>query len=343
MPTGAPRVTVFMPVYNRAHTLRQAIESVLGQTFVDFELLLIDDGSTDASVEIATSYRDPRIRLLLHEQNQGIPRTRNHGLAEARGDLLAILDSDDAAHPTRLEHQVAYLDAHPDVAAVGSWLKVMTKAGRVKGLLVRPTRPADVRAHILFVSCFKNPAMTARTEVVRRFGYREQFTYCQDIDLWARVSEVHALANIPRFLTWYRAGGESRKDEALAFRMKMMAAETQLQSLGVAFDAQDLERHVRLRNVSESTPDKAYADWLDDWLERLLAANRERRSYPEPHLTYAAAERWLLVALSLLRRGGGKRDTARVPSLRGHVAGLLAHRAGTALRDLAPAAASLLR
>jgi glycosyltransferase involved in cell wall biosynthesis len=341
MSAPSPRVTVFMPVLNRAHTLRLAIESVLAQTFEDFELLLIDDGSTDASVEIVTSYRDPRIRLLIHDENQGIPRTRNHGLAEARGELLAILDSDDAAHPTRLAHQVSYLDANPHVAAVGSWLRVMNKNGRVKGILVRPTRPDEVRAQILFVSCFKNPAMMARTEIVRRFGYREQFTYCQDIDLWARISEAHALANIPRFLTRYRAGGDSRKNETLAFRMKMMAARTQLETLGVSFDDRDLERHVRLRNVSEFEPDAEYAEWLDEWLERLLAANRRHPIYPEPPLTHAAAERWLAVTLRRLRLGARARGGASRSPLRRHVPGLLAQRTAAALRDLGPAAASL--
>lgn len=341
MATAPPRVTVFMPVYNRAHTLAEAIESVLAQTYRDFELLLIDDGSTDASVAIARAYADPRIRLVVHAQNQGIPRTRNHGLEEARGEYLAILDSDDAAQPTRLAHQVAYLDAHTDVAAVGSWLMLMNRSGRTKGLLVRPTRPADVRAHILFVSCFKNPAMMARSEVLRRFGYREQFRYCQDIDLWARVSEAYALANIPRFLTRYRTGGESRRDEAFAFKMKMLAAEGQLQTLGVAFDVADLERHVRLRNVAEFDPDAEYLEWLDDWLERLLAANRRHPIYPERELVFAATERWLLVALRALKSRTGAAGSVRRSPLRRHAAGAVLHRAGVGLRDLVPAAASL--
>ena len=97
--TAAPRVTVFMPVHNRERTLREAIDSVLGQTYAHFELLLVDDGSKDSSVAIIRSYADPSVRLVVHERNQGIPKTRNHGLELARGEFLAILDSDDVENP----------------------------------------------------------------------------------------------------------------------------------------------------------------------------------------------------------------------------------------------------
>lgn len=296
-PEAKPRVTVFMPVFNREKTLRESIDSVLAQTFPDFELLLIDDGSKDRSVEIVRSYPDPRIRLVAHERNQGIPRTRNHGLEQARGEYLMILDSDDVATPSRLRRQVVFLDRHPDIAAVGSWLTRIDASGRTTGFMVRPTRPEDIQARMLFVSCFKNPAMTARTEVLRRFRYREEFVYCQDIDLWARVSARHRLANLPLFLTRYRTGGESRRDEALALRMKMLAARGQLESFGLDFGEQDLERHVLLRNVAEFVPSAEYVDWCDEWLVRLLERNRRCGAFPEPHFTQAAVDRWILLGL----------------------------------------------
>jgi len=344
VPTAAaPRVTVFTPVYNRERTLRATIDSVLGQTYADFELLLVDDGSKDTSIEIIRSYADPRIRLVAHERNQGIPKTRNHGLELARGELLAILDSDDVANPTRLAHQVAFLDRHPDIAAVGSWLTKINARGHTRGFMVRPTHPDDIRAHILFVSCFKNPAMMARTAVLRRFGYREEFVYCQDIDLWGRISEQHRLANLPRFLTRYRSGGESRRDEALAFRLKMLAARGLLTTFGVRFDDEDLARHVRLRNVAGLDVDAEFLDWCDDWLARLLERNRRARSYPEPHLTLAATERWLLVAMRALAcRSVPLRRILRAP-LRRHAVACLARHAGRAMRDTPPALASLVR
>lgn len=340
--TDRPRVTVFMPVYNREQTLRAAIDSVLGQTYGDFELLLIDDGSKDHSIEIVRSYPDPRIRLVVHEKNQGIPKTRNHGLELARGELLAILDSDDVANRTRLARQVEFLDRYPDIAAVGSWLTRIDARGRTRGFIVRPTHPDDVRAHILFVSCFKNPAMMARTEVLRRYGYREEFTYCQDIDLWGRISERHRLANLPRFLTRYRSGGESRRDEGLAFRMKTMAARGQLSTLGVRFDEEDLAGHVRLRNVSGLVPTPEFFDWCDQWLARILEQNQRTRSYPEPHLTLAATERWLLVAMRALAcRSTPLPRILRAP-LRRHAAACVARLAGSAVRDAPRALASLV-
>lgn len=331
-----------MPVYNRERTLRTAIDSVLDQTFADFELLLVDDGSSDSSCEIVRSYRDRRIRLVVHEKNRGIPATRNHGLELARGEFLALLDSDDVAAPSRLHHQVRFLDRHPDVAAVGSWLRKIDAIGRFRGFIFRPTRPDEIRAQILFVSCLKNPAVMARTEVLRRFGYREEFRYCQDIDLWARVSCRHALANLPRFLTYYRSGGESRRDEDLAIRLKMAAARYQLLDFGIPFDEIDLERHVRLRNLSTARPDAEYVEWCEAWLARIIAHNARRPAYPEPYLTQAAAERWILVALRALAvRSVPAARLARGPLTFAAGRALLA-KAGRRLPELPSALASLL-
>ena len=256
-----PKVTFFMPVYNRAHTVRESVDSVLAQTFVDFELLLIDDGSTDESVAIIETYDDPRIRPARHERNQGIPKTRNEGLREARGEYLAILDSDDLAHPRRLEKQVRVLDENPRVAAVGSWLKKIDEQGRTKGILLRPVGARRIHARIPFISCFKNPAMTARTELMREFGYREQFIYCQDIDMWARMSVEHQFTNVPKYLTNYSEGGMSHTDPPLSRRLRTLVGRDQMELLGVDFTEQDIERHFELRNPSGLRPDAEFLTW----------------------------------------------------------------------------------
>lgn len=318
-----PKVTFFMPVYNRAHTVRESVDSVLAQTFEDFELLLIDDGSTDDSVAIIEAYDDSRIRLVRHEQNQGIPKTRNEGLREARGEYLAILDSDDLAHPRRLEKQVRVLDENPRVAAVGSWLKKIDEKGHTKGILLRPVGARRIHARIPFTSCFKNPAMTARTELMREFGYREQFVYCQDIDMWARMSVEYQFTNIPEFLTHYRAGGMSRTDPPLSRRLRTLVGRDQMELLGVDFAEQDIERHFELRNPSGLRPDAEFLAWCKDWLERLIERNRVRGFYPEPEFSRAAAERWLLVAARGWREGHRGFAPARHSPLRRAAPGLI--------------------
>jgi glycosyltransferase involved in cell wall biosynthesis len=297
-----PKVTVFTAVHDRRELLPRAIESVLAQRFEDFELLVLDDGSTDGSAEVARRYRDPRVRVVRRAEHLGIPRTRNEGLALARGEYLAILDSDDTALPGRLARQVRFLDRRPEIAAVGGFALRVERDGRHAPPALRPTRPRDIRARMLFTTCFKNPTMMARTSAMREIGYREEFTYCQDIDLWSRMSAKYPLANLPEFLTRYCLGGESHRDGALAAALKKRTAEDQLRDLGVAHDATDLDRHHALRNPKGLLPDAAFVAWCDTWLARLLAANRANPCYPEPEFTEAAAERWWRVALAA--RGG---------------------------------------
>jgi glycosyltransferase involved in cell wall biosynthesis len=290
-----PIVTVFVPVFNRAGVLRTTLESVFAQSFQDFELLVVDDGSTDASVEVARGFDDPRLRLVVHDGNQGIPATRNHGLRLARGEYLAVVDSDDVSERERLATQVAFLDAQPAIAAVGSWALRMDASGRLQGPLLRPIESREIRGRILFASCFKSPTIMARTDVLRAFGYREQFVLASDVDIWARISRKHDLANLPRFLVRYRAGGTSHQSNAPRREMRLLVAQDMLRELGVDFTSSDLSAHVQLRNLSGFAPDSAYLQWCEDWFSRLLAVNARERSYPEPEFTRAAAKRGLLV------------------------------------------------
>jgi glycosyltransferase involved in cell wall biosynthesis len=328
-----PRVTVFLPVYNRARLLPDAIESMLAQSFGDFELLIVDDGSTDGSSEVARSYADPRIRLVVSARNQGIPRTRNLGLELARGEYLANADSDDWSYPQRLARQVRFLDSHPAVAAVGSWaLKTDASGTRSRGPLLRPTDARAIRGRILFATCFKNPTMLARTEVLREFGFRDQFVICSDIDLWSRISEKHALANLPEFLVRYRPGGTSHQPGAPGAEMRQMLARDMLTSFGVDFDESDVERHVALRNFSGLRPTRDYLEWAEQWLEGLARFNARSRWFPEPEFGRTAAERWLLLQLRALRGGqrpvGIGRIVRRVGALTGAVPGYLAQALG---------------
>jgi glycosyltransferase involved in cell wall biosynthesis len=240
----------------------------------------------------------------VHARNLGIPATRNHGLALARGEYLAMADSDDVSLPQRLALQVAWLDVHPEVAALGAWaLRTDASGQRIEAPLVRPAAPRELAGRVLFASVMKSPTVVARTAVLREHGYREELVLGSDIDLWARVSARHALANLPRFLVRYRAGGTSHREGAPRLAMRRLIVAPLLAELGVPFEDADLDRHAQLRNLRGFRPDADFLAWCERWLERLVAANARTRRYPEPEFRRAAAERALLVSMRAAAAG----------------------------------------
>jgi glycosyltransferase involved in cell wall biosynthesis len=141
-----PKVTVLLPVYNSAPFLRQAVDSILAQTRGDFELLAIDDGSTDASLEILHSYHDPRLRIIQHPRNLGLVASLNEGLDLAHGEYVARMDADDAMVPERLAEQSAFLDARPDIAVVAAFVEFINTEGAVTGSWATDRATADEAA-----------------------------------------------------------------------------------------------------------------------------------------------------------------------------------------------------
>ena len=300
MPATSPKVTVVIPVYNREKYVGEAIESILGQTFRDFELLVIDDGSTDRSQEVVRSYHDPRIRLVCNASNEGIPRTRNTGIHLARGEYLAFLDSDDWAYPERLAKQVAFLDGHHNYAAVGTWIIWMDEEGRsLRRIKRKPVLPDEIAAQRLFQQGIENSTSMARTAVLRAYEHREEFDISSDFDLWARIAAHHKLATLPDVLARRRMHS-GRITEERAHRVKegrLAIYATQLRALGVAFTNTDLERHFLLRSMRKQrfAPDFIYLEWAEKWLLQLQEANQQARCYPEPAFSEMLGRLWLKV------------------------------------------------
>ena len=266
-----PRVSVVIPVYNRELYIGAAIESVLAQTFSDFELLVVDDGSRDATRDVARSFHDERIRLVCHERNRGIAPTRNAGVDAARGEYLAFLDSDDVALPERLAEQVDFLDHHPHHAAVGAWIDWMDDRGRPSGRVKRrPPQPDDVSALRLFRQGIENTASMARTAVLRQYRHDEHFEVSEDFDLWARIAAARPIANLPKVLVLRRAHiqqtSKGRDEQTRLYRQEIYAR--QLEALDVAYKEEDLKRHHLLRRMRKSgfIPNREYVDWADAWL-----------------------------------------------------------------------------
>jgi glycosyltransferase involved in cell wall biosynthesis len=238
-----------MAVYNSERYLAQAIESILNQTWQEFELIIIDDGSTDRSLQILQRYAacDSRIRLTSRE-NCGIPHTRNQLLAQTSAELVAIMDSDDVALPQRLARQVAFMQQHPEVVCLGSAFELIDARGRFLTQLPIPLTDNTIQAHLLagHAAIFQPCAMMRRAVVERIGGYDETMTQAEDLDLWLRLGEVGQLANLPEALVQYRLHANSVSEQACALqRQKALEAcqrAWQRRSMVGQFEAADLWR-----------------------------------------------------------------------------------------------------
>ena len=189
----APKVTVLMTVYNGLPYLGEAIDSILGQTFKDFEFLIIDDASTDDSCSLIESYTDARIQLVRNERNLGQVPSLNKGLHLARGEYVARLDQDDTSAPNRLERQVEFLDTvSPQVAVVGTWLQIIDQNGKLTGEWKLPLIDSYADYLISLLEGWTplaHPAVMFRKDIVLQLGgYNETLAPAEDFDLWMRLA-----------------------------------------------------------------------------------------------------------------------------------------------------------
>jgi glycosyl transferase family 2 len=204
---SAPAVTVLMGVYNNELFVREAIDSILAQSCRDFELLVVDDGSTDATAAILASYDDRRLRVLRNERNVGLTRSLNRGLRVARGALIARQDADDMSSPERLARQVAFLESHPDVVVLGTqFVSLDAWRHRLMTLWMRCETPLGIRWQLLFENPFVHSSVMFRRDVIvdHYGGYDERFRTNQDIELWSRIAPEHRLRNLPEALVTLR-------------------------------------------------------------------------------------------------------------------------------------------
>jgi len=192
-----------MPVYNGDNYLNEAIESILNQTFSDFELLIIDDCSTDQSINQVKSYNDPRIKLFVNNKNMGQSKTLNEGLNLSKGRYIARMDQDDISMPERLERQSKFMKDNPNVDVVGTWLQLM---GKYDEILELETKSEDIKMNLLTNENLAHPSVMIRKRVLEKYNfiYDTSYNVAQDYDLWVRMFDFCSFANIPEALIKYR-------------------------------------------------------------------------------------------------------------------------------------------
>jgi len=212
-----PAVSVLLPVYNGARFLNEAVQSILDQTFRDFELLAVDDGSSDDSLAILRNFerQDSRVRVETRE-NRGLVFTLNQLISIAKGQFLARMDADDISMPHRFAEQVDFLQIHPEVQLVGTSVTQINAAGLKIGHIRSPLDHGHIEAQLLDGHCpICHPAVMMRAKAIAEIGgYREEFRDAEDFDLWLRLSEVGKLANLSESLLLYRLHSGSVSETA---------------------------------------------------------------------------------------------------------------------------------
>jgi len=301
-----PKVTVLMPVHNGAPYLRQAVDSILGQTYPEFELLVIDDASTDGSWDILSALRDPRIRLVRHAENLDLVATLNEGLELARGEYVARMDQDDISLPERLERQAAFLDRQGEVGIVAVAARLIDGADRPGAVL-----PLLEGHNLLRWSfCFGCPiahagVMMRRSLVLAAGAYRAEAFRCEDYDLWTRALGRTRLAMIPEVLLNLRrhASSMTRVWPEDNVRNALRVAATHIRTIAGEEPPPGALRTLWLQEVRDTASAMDAAVWIDR-LCRTMLSDRSLAPAERRRIRLDAAARLLVLFAKGIARPG---------------------------------------
>lgn len=291
-----PVISIVMPVHNAGLYLTPAIESILKQTYKDYEFIIINDASNDNSLDIAKSYDDPRIVLVENKKNMGVAWTLNRGISLARGRYIARMDADDISVPKRLEWQFRFMEAHPEVGVSGGWVKHfgigLPTIARV------PLDPQEVFGYMHFENPIWHMSVIMRKEVLVKFDlkYDSSFSRSEDYDLWTRAIQYFPMANIAEVLVYVRehCGSATRANWGEVTDQTEIIQRRLLERAGLSPSSEEIVFHHRVgrgyRMGSRQEIDKAEA-----WLQRLCKANTESKQIADISFRRSVAIVWFRV------------------------------------------------
>jgi len=302
-----PKISVLMAVYNGAVYLREAIDSVLAQTYRDFEFVIVDDGSSDESVRIVRSYADPRIKLHVSPRNMGQTTALNVGLRLCVGEYVARMDGDDVCHTERFARQIAVLDTDPALGILGSAVWVADGRGRTLDFSPQPESDATIRFVSLTRNPFHHPTVMIRRRVLteNQLEFDERFQANQDFELWTRLLPLTRAGNLSQALLRYRVHGSNISVKRLAEQQRM----------SIDF----CRKRQRDEGVPELSPEILYQIFDALHGSRIVGSNRIEDAthaidtflgLAETYARNIAAKRWAasltLRSLALRRVAGGR-------------------------------------
>jgi glycosyltransferase involved in cell wall biosynthesis len=311
-------VTILLPVFNGEDYLPEAIDSILRQTHEDFEFLIIDDGSTDRSLEIIRGYEDPRIRILINSDRLKLSGALNRGLDEAKGTFIARMDADDIALPDRLRKQVDFLNHNAEVGLCGTSIRVFGQARERNDIYPKSTE--DIRSYALFDCPFCHPTVMFRREWFASHLLRYSGCYypTEDFELWSRAIEQFPSVNLEEVLLRYRIHEKSMTgaDWDEMDRQAARVIEPRLRQLELSFSEEELKFHRHIgRGRSVCLQSLGEIDRAEVWLSQLLKKNQLLKSYNERALLEVVRTVWFRVCMNSSQLGFALVERFRKSSL----------------------------
>lgn len=289
-----PTLSIIMPVYNAEAYLREALESILAQSFTDFELIIVEDGSTDNSRDVINSFTDNRIRVLYNDGNQGIVYTRNRGIAAARGRYIAPFDADDIAHPEKFAKQIRFLEENPEYGLLGTWAKLIGQNGkplREKWKVNAP--PERIPSILLFRNYFVQSSVVIRREAIPAGGYEKGFDAVEDYRMWTEIATKWKVWNYPEYLVKYRIHeqGISIREANNITGMDDQISRYAFGKLEINLDKRQLQL-IQLLRKRDGIPDEKTLKELEDLLLLIMIHNRKNKAFNPRELKKTIIDRW---------------------------------------------------
>lgn len=290
---GQPKISVIMPVYKVERYVAYSIQSILDQTYKNWELLAVDDSSPDNSANIIARFSDSRIHYIRHNTNQGVAKARNTGINNASGDYIALLDSDDIALPSRLIEQLKYLENNPKVGLVGTWAELIDEHGKKIGLRNNPYPDNLLRPMLLFRNTFNTSSLMIRKSALPPGLFRSMLG--EDYDLISRLPETWEVACLPSYLIQYRINSQGltgtrwsqMKDDCWTIQHRL------LDQLKLNASTEEAELHKKISHAAADGICSYDAKLACDWVCKILKANEQNPIY-SANLLHRVCEEVLL-------------------------------------------------
>ncbi|MGB4205308.1 MAG: glycosyltransferase family 2 protein [Bacteroidales bacterium] len=292
-----PVLSIVMPVFNAEPFIFEAVSSLLNQSFYDFELIIVDDGCTDKSIDIVKSFNDERIRLITNEQNSGIVFSRNRGIELARGRYIAPFDADDIAEKDKFQKQINFLENNKDYGIIGSWALLIDKNGKKLKKKWKVNAPADrIPVILLFRNYFIQSAVVIRREALPTGNYTKGFDAVEDYKMWFEISRKYKVWNYPEYLLKYRI-----HDSSITQKQKQKMAGRDIKVFDYIFNTlgYDLsDRHKELLLYIKGDTlfnESSLVKETEQFLIYLLELNRDLQEINHHELIKVVYNRWLKI------------------------------------------------